>query len=136
MLPVSEQTLVIRTDFSDDASWGEICRAIRTPSPGFGFLGNVEFVDDRQYDEATPEALAAQASRDASLFFVVDRTALTHPERPILVVDYFETPLRTLRVIPSELWGIENNLSLGNMDFEEFADNAGPDGIFRGWGRI
>jgi hypothetical protein len=90
-------------------------------------------VNDPRYDGATPEALTAEARKSATFFFVVDRTALTHPERPILVVEYFEPPLRTLRVIPSELWGIENNLSISNMDFEDFAENAGADGIFRGF---
>jgi hypothetical protein len=37
------------------------------------------------------------------------------------------------RVIPSELWGPENNLSIANLDFDEFANNAGSDGIFRGF---
>jgi hypothetical protein len=31
------------------------------------------------------------------------------------------------------MWGVENNLSIANMDFEEFADAVGPDGIFRGF---
>jgi hypothetical protein len=28
---------------------------------------------------------------------------------------------------------IENNLSLANMDFEEFAEAVDPDGVFRGF---
>jgi hypothetical protein len=40
---------------------------------------------------------------------------------------------RTFRVIPSEMWDVENNLSLANMDFPEFAGSTGPDGIFRGF---
>jgi hypothetical protein len=35
--------------------------------------------------------------------------------------------------IPSEIQSIENNLSLANMDFEEFAESADKDGIFRGF---
>jgi hypothetical protein len=31
------------------------------------------------------------------------------------------------------LWGIENNLSIANMDFEEFGNAVGKDGIFRGF---
>jgi hypothetical protein len=31
------------------------------------------------------------------------------------------------------MWGVGNNLSLANMDFHEFADNADPDGVFRGF---
>ncbi|MFC8848558.1 MULTISPECIES: DUF6924 domain-containing protein [unclassified Micromonospora] len=53
---------------------------------------------------------------------------------PLLVVnlnDRHETgPFRTL---PRQVQAIENNLSLGNMDFVEFARAAGPDGVFRGF---
>jgi hypothetical protein len=31
------------------------------------------------------------------------------------------------------LWSIENNISLGNMDWEEFAEAADYDGVFRGF---
>jgi hypothetical protein len=30
--------------------------------------------------------------------------------------------------------GVENNLSLANMDFDEFADAVDADGVFRGLG--
>jgi hypothetical protein len=133
MLPESENALVIRTDFSDEAAWDRLCRAIRKPSPDFGFLANVDFVNDRQYDGATADALVAEAPDSQQLLFVADRVALTHPEQPVLAVYYFDSPFRTIRVIPSELWGVENNISLANMDFEEFAENVGPDGIFRGF---
>jgi hypothetical protein len=35
--------------------------------------------------------------------------------------------------VPAELWSVENNLSLANMDFHQFADNVAPDGVFRGF---
>ncbi|MFC5219718.1 DUF6924 domain-containing protein [Streptomyces coerulescens] len=38
-----------------------------------------------------------------------------------------------LRVIAEELWSIENNISLANMDWEEFVDAADDDGVFRGF---
>ncbi|WP_435828452.1 DUF6924 domain-containing protein, partial [Nocardia testacea] len=40
---------------------------------------------------------------------------------------------RTVRILPSQMWGIENNLSIANMDFQDFADAADPDGVFRGF---
>ena len=132
MLPQTENTLVIRTDFSSDPGWERLCTAIGTPSGDFGFLPNIELVNDRAYDGATPQAIVAEASGSLTLFFVVDRMTLYHPEQPILAVYCFDGPIQTLRVIPSELWNIENNVSLGNMDFEEFAENAEPDGVFRG----
>jgi hypothetical protein len=49
------------------------------------------------------------------------------------VVDLYAEPGRTFRVVPRETWAVENNLSIANMDFAEFADRADPDGIFRGF---
>jgi hypothetical protein len=40
---------------------------------------------------------------------------------------------RTFRSIPSEVEPIVANLSLANMNFAEFADNADREGIFRGF---
>jgi hypothetical protein len=132
-LPKTENALVLRTDFSDDAAWESLCAAIRAPVGEF--RAYVDCVSDPRYDGLTVErvtALAPQGS-EPTFVFLADRAALTHPERPILVVDLCDQPGRTFRVIPSEMWGVENNLSIANMDFDEFADNVDPDGIFRGF---
>ena len=50
-----------------------------------------------------------------------------------MVMDLYTERGRAFRVIPSEIEGVENNLSLANMDFGEFADSADRDGIFRGF---
>ena len=49
------------------------------------------------------------------------------------MVDLYEEPGRTFRVIPAEIWSVDNNLSIANMDFAEFADAVEPDGVFRGF---
>jgi hypothetical protein len=59
--------------------------------------------------------------------------SLTHPEHPILVVDLFDEPGRTFRVVPSEMWSVENNLSIANMGFEDFVGAVDRDGVFRGF---
>ena len=64
---------------------------------------------------------------------IIDGECLRNPEHPILVLDLMDEPGRTFRVVPSELWSVENNLSLANMDFSDFADTAGADHIFRGF---
>jgi len=58
---------------------------------------------------------------------------MTDEEHPVLVLDSFNPEVKTFRVIPSEAWGVENNLSLANMDYSEFADAADPNGVFRGF---
>ncbi len=132
-IPETKNALVLRTDFSDAAAWQSICAAIREPVGGF--KAYVDFVSDPQYDGITAEHLPSLIPQGSNhtFMFIVDRTALSHPDHPILVVDLYTEPGRTFRVIPSEMWGVENNLSIANMDFAEFADSADPDGVFRGF---
>lgn len=134
-LPRTEQALVLRTDFSDDAAWESLCEAIRAPVRvgDEEFRAYVDCVSDAHYDGLTIEQLTALALAGSgrSFVFLVDRLALTHPERPVLVVNLADEPGRTFRVVPSQMWGVENNLSIGNMDFDEFADKIDADGIFR-----
>jgi hypothetical protein len=125
-------SLLLRTDFSDDAAWESLCTAIQEPDPVYGFQALVTCISDRDYDGLTVEQLISLVPEDMTFLFVADRIALTHPERPILVVDLYHEPGRTFRVIPTSMGAVENNLNLANMDFYELADCAGPDGIFRG----
>ena len=135
-LPETDNPLLLRTDFFDDAAWAALCKAAQEPSEE-GFQASLACVSDAAYEGLTVEELVALVPTDGerAFVFLADRVALTHPERPILVVDLFDEPGRTFRVIPREMWGVENNLSLANMDYSEFADNADPDGIFRGFPR-
>jgi uncharacterized protein DUF6924 len=36
-------------------------------------------------------------------------------------------------LVPSELWSVDNNLNIANMDWEDFADTLDLSGIFRGF---
>ncbi|GAA4430006.1 DUF6924 domain-containing protein [Bremerella cremea] len=65
-------------------------------------------------------------------FFVVDAQTMRSEERPIVVVDAYEQPGRSFRVVPSEMWAVESNLLIANMDWEEFASECDDDGILRG----
>ncbi len=62
--------------------------------------------------------------------FVVDGVTIRDADHPVLVIDLADQPGRTFRVIPSEMWSVENNLSLANMDFDEFADAVDAAGSF------
>ncbi|MFB7125410.1 MULTISPECIES: DUF6924 domain-containing protein [unclassified Kitasatospora] len=48
-------------------------------------------------------------------------------------MDLRERPGRCIRVVAARLWSIENNLSISNMDFDDFAGNVDADGVFRGF---
>ena len=133
-LPKSDNSLLLRTDFSDDAAWAALCTAAQVPSAE-GFLARLDCISDPRYDGLTVEQLVTLAPKggDHTFAFVADRIALTSPEQPVLVVDLYDEPGRTFRISPREMWGVENNLSIANMDYYEFADRADADGVFRGF---
>jgi hypothetical protein len=131
-----DETLLIRTDFSDDEAWQALHTAITTPNED-DFLPVLHIVDDPAYRDLTPEELVSLASEDEFLLIVADKAALTGPGMPLLAVQLDEEDAeehgRELRVIAEELWGIENNLRLANMDWEDFVGSADDDGVFRGF---
>ena len=141
---------VIRTDFTNHKVWQEVCDQIATPQGDDGFIAYVRYIDDPGYRDQIPSEVA-QSLPDtyADRFcFIVDRKCITTQEHPILVVGFYpsddesfdrlprHTPLsgiRTFRAVPAQVQSIENNLSLANMDFEEFTDAVDSDGVFRGF---
>jgi hypothetical protein len=131
-IPKTKNTLLLRTDFSDETLWERLCTVLQEP---FGeFQAYVTPVSDAAFERASVDEvgeLAREASH--SFVFIADREALANPEHPVLVLDVAQEPGRTFRVIPRQAWAVENNLSLANMDFEEFADAADTDGVFRGF---
>jgi hypothetical protein len=139
MLPTTEDTPVIRTDFSDQDAWEAARAAILAPgADGELFAAHVEFVDDTSFADQTPEQIVALVTDEFAAshpcLFLADKAALTGPDWAVLVIDLEDEKGRTIRTVADELFSIEANLSVGNMFFGEFADAAGADGIFRGFG--
>lgn len=134
-IPQTEHALVLRTDFSDQVTWDKICAAIREPVGKFHFLANVDFLDRERYANITKDQLLELIPKNYNQSFIilVDKLAISNPEHPLLIIDLYERSGREFRAIPSQIQGIENNLSIANMDFEEFADAVDEDGIFRGF---
>ena len=132
-LPDTENALVLRTDFTDDRAWEAIRAAIEALHDDF--MAYVEFVSAKEFEGATVDQLLAlqRNSNYRSYMFVVDHAAMFSADRPILVIDFVDEPGSTFRVVPSHMWSVENNLSLANLDFRDFAESAGKDGIFRGF---
>jgi len=134
-LPQSQAASVIRTDFSDQETWDAIGAAIlQLTEEGFG--AQVEFVDDVAYRGATKEQLLDLVPEgDERPFFlmIVDAVTVRSPEHLVLVVDLWREPGREFRAVPAAVQAIENNLSIANIDFAEFADAVDEDGIFRGF---
>jgi hypothetical protein len=132
-IPATEKSLVLRTDFSDESAWHEVCAAIQQPVGDF--RAYVDFVNDPDFAGIDSKEVSASLLGDPGrvFAFIIDHVTLSQAEHPILVVDVFDEPGRTFRVIPSEAWSVENNLSLANMDFGDFANSVDADGVFRGF---
>jgi hypothetical protein len=135
-LPVSVRSLLVRTDFTNDETWQQVSHEAQADNSD-GFRAYVQPVSDPAFDGATWQLVKASVpaeSRGTSVLFVADTGTLAEPDHPILVVDLRGGSDRApFRCIAAELWGIENNLNIANMDWEEFADAVDADGIFRGF---
>jgi hypothetical protein len=131
-LPDTDQCPLIRTDFSDEAAWQALCREMVKPVEDF--RAYLHFVSDRAFDGATSaQLIAAGAARGRSFLLVADHEAMHDPEQKVLALDLLDTPGRSFRFVPSVAWSVENNLSLANMDFFEFAQAVDEHGVFRGF---
>jgi hypothetical protein len=136
-LPQTNNPLVVRTDFENLQAWKTICQRISAPvpAPGDTFYANVQFLEDRSLGGLSIEELLAHvpAGYKHSFLFVVDSATTAHSEFPILVVQLRGVRGRSFRAIPATIQAIENNLSIANMDFFEFANAVDADGVFRGF---
>lgn len=152
---------VIRTDFSDDIRWQRICELISAPQSDSGersekFYANVDFISREAYLDKSPHEIVMLLPDDypGYLCFIVDHVCIQSKEFLVLVVgfgppeeaidadesimqrtpkDVPATDLRTFRTVPSCIQAIENNLSISNMDFEDFADAVDSNGVHRGF---
>ncbi|MFH8800655.1 DUF6924 domain-containing protein [Streptomyces sp. NPDC017936] len=129
--PADLTSLVLRTDFTDDAAWDALCAAFDAD--------HATFVSDPRYADATIPALMAEdaaADEDEQLtcLFLADATALAGPAHRLLALDLYDEPGRTFRVPVEWFPDVSANLAIANMDFEDFADCADATGTFRGFG--
>jgi hypothetical protein len=78
--------------------------------------------------------IAAAGGKVLGLIVVVDDEAMMEPDQPVLVVSLDPRHHgQRFRSIPSGIQSIENNLSIANMDWEDFATAADRHGVFRGF---
>ena len=146
--PNQNVSLLIRTDFTDDVLWREAALAAMAPQAS-GFEDPAEFqagltcVDHPENDGLTvPSLLELIGSGPPYYVFLADHETIVNPEHPIVAVDTSPEEWaaetnhvrgQTIRVIPEQMWSIENNLSISNMDFDDFVRSADPDGVYRGF---
>jgi hypothetical protein len=139
-IPHTEHPLVIRTDFSDARAWERLRAALLKPVHVTLWIWSraaLDFLDDPAYSGLTVEQIRARlpGGYDHTFLFIADALTFRSREHPLLVVDLFTEPGRTFRAVPKQIQAIENNLSIANIDFAEFADTVDADGVFRGFRR-
>ncbi|MEU4713106.1 hypothetical protein AB0F73_05510 [Micromonospora purpureochromogenes] len=124
----------MRTDFSDDAGWDVLKAAIDSRD-----ATGATYVSDPMYAGITVQELVdmdAAASDDDKLtyLFLADAMTMTDDEHPLLAVDLYTEPGRTFRLPPRWYADVSANLTIANLDFDEFADVSDETGTFRGLG--
>ncbi|WP_427896492.1 DUF6924 domain-containing protein [Kribbella sp. GL6] len=142
MLPrvVRFDLLFVRTDYSDDDAWRDALAAATAvhPSNDFERCGAaLQPVESPELSGLTSAQLVGLPRADYLAELAV-ADAQTMRDQTVLFVDLNELNKqvgRTFRAIPSQVEPIVANFSIANMDFHEFADNADPDGVFRGFTR-
>ena len=132
-------SVLVRTWFGDDSAWESLVSDAETPSDE-GFLANVVPVNDPAFEGLSAQALKVKQPGGAIVSFIADQMTLTNAECPILAVWVLASHAGDgrpdqlpFRVVAAELSSVENNINLGNMDWEDFTQAAGEDGIFRGF---
>jgi hypothetical protein len=131
----TERTPLVRTDFTDDEAWGDVIRRI-AETPSMAGSGAVDRVEDRDFDGVAADRLLGplRSGGERVLAFVADAETFSSPERHLLMIylgDDEPESGRLLRVVPEAVSTIDLDLSLGNNDWEDYADNADTDGVLR-----
>lgn len=130
-------SLLVRTDFSDDDTWSAVVTKVstRVAGPdGDAGLGDLVVVDDATADGITPAELVARIGATPPFYlFVADARTMVDLEHTVVAVE-FRSGLVTLRVAPTALWMIENSLLTSTADLATFVSAADTDGVFRGFG--
>ncbi|MFE5795623.1 DUF6924 domain-containing protein [Streptomyces sp. NPDC056503] len=141
------EAFVVRTDFGDEAAWRAVLAELGRPDGDVDVDADadadVRVLDAPFWAGASVEEVLAAVEDDAgpSVVFLADRHTMGSPVRALLAVDTLgederaldpdfsqelvESPApREFRLTPSAVHGVHANLELGNLGFEEFAEEA------------
>lgn len=131
-LPRIDGTPAVRTDFSDELAWSHVISAMGAQQGDFS--ANISPIDDSSFEGVTPgQASVMAVAAGHAICLLVDGDALTRPDHAFLVVEAATVEARAFRCVPEQTWSVENNLSLANMDFDDFVRATDATGTFRGF---
>lgn len=130
-LPRVNDSLLVRTDFSDERAWTEICAESGSVHGAY-----VVPVSDRAFDLAPwKEVRAAVPAGDtgAAVLFIADAETMTARGHPVLAVSLSPGDGAPFRCVTAALAAVEDNLNSASLGWADFVSQAEPDGVFRGW---
>lgn len=131
-LPASERPLLLRTAYGDEPSWRLLCELIERENEE-GFKAFVEPVSDPAFEGAVTDILKVlnRGRYRYSFLFLADEETLTGSEHLVLAVHLDSSNSARFRIPVADLWAAENNLSLANLDFDDFVQAADEKGVYR-----
>ena len=141
----NSRTPLLRVAFDDDAVWERVAAALTGRSAVGGWASRqeslVDDVADRRYEGVEVDRLAKAWPADLLAYAIVaDERTMSEGDATgsiaavsVLYVDLSNERGRTFRTAVDQVAGVSMNLSIANVDFEEYANAAGPDGVFRGF---
>ncbi|MGW2045232.1 DUF6924 domain-containing protein [Streptomyces sp. NPDC001858] len=132
-------SLVLRTEFGDDAAWFALRDAVEALDGG----PHATWADDPRFDGVPFQWLVPALMQEDGLadedeqlthLFIADALALTGSEHLLLALDLSSEPGRTFRIPMAAFPEISANLCRAAVDFEDYADYVDASGTFRGPG--
>ncbi|WP_214416940.1 DUF6924 domain-containing protein [Sphaerisporangium fuscum] len=140
-LPSSDAALLVRTSFDDEEGWrglidelggvGEDGWIGAGLNPGESDVENIPLaalvVDDPAFEGLLPGQVPALVPPEehTTLVALADARTFAEPDRPLTVVDLYDTPGQPAVLPCAQVGPMECNLSLANMDFYEFVAEEG-----------
>ena len=141
-LPSVYDAVLLRTDFADQQVWEQV-RDTALASLWGSDAPSLIVVDNEHYSgEDCGDLSEPPEGYEQRVLVVFDAWARTHADHPLLVIDWFADVeeqdeerfiAKSLRATPDQVQTVEGNLSLANMDFDDFVAAADEDGVFRGF---
>ena len=124
----AESSPLVRTGTGADDAWRALIHAVRTPSSE-GFGAQVEPTSGPRYRGLSPSEIADlnDPVHPAPAIFVADDEALAYLASVVVVVGQ-----EWFRCVIGQVWSVENNLRLMNMDVSTFLE-ALRGGLFDGY---
>ena len=114
-------SLLVCTDFTSDLAWQQVSEDAQATYDE-GFHDYLEPVSDAAFDRAAWKAVRAAVpanDQGAAVLLIADSVTVTSKDYPILVVDLLDAEGKPpFRCIPAELWAVENNLNITNLDWK------------------